>query len=325
MQNSLLSVIVPYYDETPEDMAPLLSSLNGQLAVDFSEIECILVNDGNNNVLPADFLKSFHNLTIRIILAKENRGCGAARQRGIDIAHGDYIMFCDADDILLNVHVLSGLLREIKLRHPEILVSSWFQELYDEAEGKYSYTIFEGTRPCMHGKVFSLLFLTENNIRFHDELREYEDTYFIILAFSHAKNVVYTPLASYVWRYSPNSITRRDGGAFYYNIPEYAKSIGFAFARIEESCPDQMILSAVKIAVHFFFTLHQRRWLVPGKSELLKTSEEAFRDMIKPYFKYFMQTTRDNLIEMYNNERRVTFANEIETETLFSWLDRLLG
>ena len=102
-----ISIIVPYYKESTEMLFPLLSSINNQLGIDFNKIEVLLVNDGANNRLPEEFLGMFNNLDIRTCCLMENRGPGVARQCGIEEAQGEYVMFCDADDVLHNVAVLA--------------------------------------------------------------------------------------------------------------------------------------------------------------------------------------------------------------------------
>ena len=87
MENKILSVIIPYFDETIEQIMPVLTSINNQVGVDFNAIECILVNDGNNNVLDPATLETICRVPHRVIMMEENRGPGVARQRKIGICH----------------------------------------------------------------------------------------------------------------------------------------------------------------------------------------------------------------------------------------------
>ena len=47
--HKFLSIIIPRYTETERDIFPLLSSIGGQVGVDFSAIEVIIVNDGRGS------------------------------------------------------------------------------------------------------------------------------------------------------------------------------------------------------------------------------------------------------------------------------------
>ncbi len=319
-----LSVIIPFYDETPEEIYPLLNSLNMQIGIDESRIEHILVNDGIHNTLPEDFLNRFDKLNLRIIYMDENRGPGVARQMGVDSAMGDYVTFCDADDVLQNVHVINSYLQGIDIYKPDVLASTWLNERYDEKEQKFSYIIHDSDETWLHGKLYNRAFLSLNDIRFHEKLRVHEDTYFNRLAFSLAKEAYKVVFTSYVWRSRPNSITRRNDSAYSFeSMPEFLYSLGLACEKLEEMCPDKVESLVVRTIIHTFFILHQRDWISPDKEKLLKKAESAFRDIINPLFHYYEQASPETVIALYNEERGPNFLKEIETETIADWLKRL--
>ncbi|MDR1663973.1 MAG: glycosyltransferase family 2 protein [Clostridiales bacterium] len=324
MQGILLSVIIPYYNETPEEIFPLLASLNSQVGVDFPRIECILVNDGNHNILPGAFLDIFKNLALRCIFTDENRGPGMARQTGLDAALGEYVMFCDADDLLHNVLVIESFIREVEQYHPEVIVSTWLMEIYDKAKGKFEYAIRDNEFTWMHGKAFNKAFLELKKIRFHEDLRVHEDAYFLRLVTVHATNVRKLALTSYVWKYRPISITRINEAAYTFNsMPAFAKSIGYACAQIEKHFPGQIRNIVLQTVMIFYFYTHQRCWLASEKTDLLRQAEESFSDMIKPYMRHYEDAPARLIASMYNEERARSFIGEVETETLTDWLKRV--
>ena len=62
------------------------------------EIEIICVDDGSvDGTLEA--LKEYENLDNVTVITQENAGAGAARNKGISYAKGEYLSFLDADDI----------------------------------------------------------------------------------------------------------------------------------------------------------------------------------------------------------------------------------
>ena len=96
----LLSVIIPRYKETEKELFPLLASVSTQAGIDFSDVEVIIASDGGGaGALDKNFLGLF-GMEIRQVSLAENKGPGVARQAGLDAARGEYVMFCDADDIL---------------------------------------------------------------------------------------------------------------------------------------------------------------------------------------------------------------------------------
>lgn len=94
MQNKLISVIVPIYN-TEKYLSKCLDSLLSQT---FKDIEIICINDGstdNSEQILKDFAQKDNRI---IVLSQENLKQGAARNRGLDIAKGEYITFVDSDD-----------------------------------------------------------------------------------------------------------------------------------------------------------------------------------------------------------------------------------
>ena len=91
-----ISVIIPVYNV--EDY--LKDCLDSIISQSFDDIEIICVDDGSED-LSLDILKSYQKQDSRIkIITQENKGPGAARNRGLDISNGEYIYFMDSDDYL---------------------------------------------------------------------------------------------------------------------------------------------------------------------------------------------------------------------------------
>ena len=95
MPYPLISVIVPIYNVAPY-LRKCLDSLKNQT---MKEIEVICIDDGSTDGSGeiAEEYKSDEWPIFRIIHT-ENRGLSAARNRGIDEAKADWLMFVDSDD-----------------------------------------------------------------------------------------------------------------------------------------------------------------------------------------------------------------------------------
>lgn len=90
-----ISIIVPVYN-TSERLEACLDSI---LAQEFRDFELILVDDGSSDRSPEICRRYRDREPDRItFLSGPNRGVSSARNRGIDIARGDWIAFCDSDD-----------------------------------------------------------------------------------------------------------------------------------------------------------------------------------------------------------------------------------
>ena len=91
-----ISVIVPVY-KVEEYVKPCINSI---LAQSFTDFELILVDDGSPDQCGV-ICDSFAEKDSRIIVIhKENGGLSDARNKGIDIAKGEYLTFIDSDDLI---------------------------------------------------------------------------------------------------------------------------------------------------------------------------------------------------------------------------------
>lgn len=90
----LISVIVPIYNTDKY----LQKCINSVLEQDYRNIELILINDGSTDK-SGDICDNFRKKDNRVIVFHEsNKGAASARNKGLDNASGDFIMFLDSDD-----------------------------------------------------------------------------------------------------------------------------------------------------------------------------------------------------------------------------------
>ena len=91
-----VSVIIPIYNVEKY----LIECLNSVSTQTLKDIEIICVNDGSSDDSLL-IIEAFAEIDRRFyILNQKNKGAGAARNRGIEFAQGDYIYFMDGDDYL---------------------------------------------------------------------------------------------------------------------------------------------------------------------------------------------------------------------------------
>lgn len=90
------SVIVPSYNSE----AFIASCIESILAQTMPDFECIIVNDGSTD----GTLKECERLAERDgrirVESQSRKGPGAARNRGIELARGEFIQYVDSDDLL---------------------------------------------------------------------------------------------------------------------------------------------------------------------------------------------------------------------------------
>ncbi|HIY14355.1 MAG TPA: glycosyltransferase [Candidatus Alistipes cottocaccae] len=92
--NPKVSVIIPVYNVERF----LTRCLDSVVAQTLREIEIICVNDGSPD-RSIDILNRYAVQDDRVrVISQENRGLGGARNRGVDAAAGEYVLFVDSDD-----------------------------------------------------------------------------------------------------------------------------------------------------------------------------------------------------------------------------------
>lgn len=93
-----VSVIVPVYN-TEKYLPRCIDSI---LAQTFTDFELILINDGssdNSGAICDEYAAKDKRITV---IHKENGGVSSARNKGIEIAQGEWIAFVDSDDYIAN-------------------------------------------------------------------------------------------------------------------------------------------------------------------------------------------------------------------------------
>ena len=98
-RNATISVVIPVYNVGMS----LYRCLDSILMQSFRNFECILINDGSTDD-SGRICEELADKDSRIrVFHQENRGPSAARNYGLSLAKGDYVIFQDSDDYLLDV------------------------------------------------------------------------------------------------------------------------------------------------------------------------------------------------------------------------------
>ena len=117
-----VSVVIPVYNGAPF-LASAVASVRAQ-SVAVAEI--VVVDDGSTDAT-AEVAKG---LGVSY-LCQANQGPGAARNRGVTVATGEWIAFLDADDVWVGEKLARQL--EYLAGHPEVVLVSGDMAEVDEA------------------------------------------------------------------------------------------------------------------------------------------------------------------------------------------------
>lgn len=90
----MVSVIIPIYNTA----ASIERCVNSLLRITSENLELILIDDGSQDNSLAICRSLAQEDSRIIVLSQLNEGASSARNRGLDIARGEYVMFVDSDD-----------------------------------------------------------------------------------------------------------------------------------------------------------------------------------------------------------------------------------
>ena len=117
MEKPLISFIITYYNEPLYLLCECIDSIT-VLTLTSDEREIIVVDDGSDES-PVETLKQFGDAITYI--RQKHMGLSEARNRGLQMATGEYIQFIDADDVI-NIHPYEYCLNTAETKSPEMVV-----------------------------------------------------------------------------------------------------------------------------------------------------------------------------------------------------------
>lgn len=129
-----ISIIIPAYNVS----LYIKECVESVCKQSYKNLEIIIVDDGStDNTL--EILKEMKKNDLRInLIHKENGGLSSARNAGLKIATGDYIMFLDSDD-WLESDCCQDTITKIKENNADLVFFDYFKEYENNMVKHYSY------------------------------------------------------------------------------------------------------------------------------------------------------------------------------------------
>lgn len=174
-----LSIIIPYYN-TFELTCNLIESLKVQLQYG---VEIIVIDDGCNEY----GLDIYDEDGVITILHKENGGVSSARNKGIELARGEYIAFVDSDDMVMTNYV-DELVSLIDRCNEDIIIFNWLDINKSEVN-----------RYPQNCAVWKAIYKKSILPRFDETLKAREDYYFQLELKKHDYSMLYYDKVLYVY------------------------------------------------------------------------------------------------------------------------------
>lgn len=256
-----ISVIIPVFN-VEKYLTECLKSIVNQT---FKDIEIICVNDGStDNSL--SILNNFasNNRCIKII-NQENKGAGAARNRGMRDATGEYLYFLDSDDFVstkflekmynkitktgsdicicknFNLDMNTSAQKPVFNENPHFFSLKSLKNLYskDKIFNKYnsSNDLFQLCNIPPYTKLYRHDFIKQNNIKFQ-EIRTCNDVFFNFYSLACANSIVIINEKLVVHRFGHDSLSK--------NRAKSIECILLAFSELENALKDKCMFTPLR-------------------------------------------------------------------------------
>ena len=319
------SILIPHYDEGFEIIKPLLDSIAIQQNIDFSTLEVVIADDAKGRPLSKSRMNGYrYPFTIRYTQA-EIPGVSAARNAALDAAQGDYVMFCDADDMFCNVCGLWIIYREIDNGGFDSLVSTFIEEtrLPDKS---VNYINHSTDSTFVHGKVHRRQYLLDNKIRWNNNLTIHEDSFFNIQCQNLSTNVKFCSTPFYLWKWRDNSVCRHDPK---YILKTYNNMIDSNDALLDEfikrGVMDKALIFCATLIFDAYYMMNKPEWINQENQEYRDKTEKRFAKYFKKRKELWDTLTPQDKVQISNiiRSRTVMEGMMMEAVTIDTWLKHI--
>ncbi|MCW9130896.1 glycosyltransferase [Bacillus paramycoides] len=270
-----VSVIIPVYN-AEKYITQCIESLLSQT---LQECEFIFVNDGSKDT-SRQILERYQKLDNRIKLVNQkNQGVSIARNKGLQIAIGEYIGFVDADDYI-EPDMYEILYNSAKQSNCDVVISNFKWEIKrHKIITKYSfpvdivlktdyieqdllpYFLKEDNLNTVCNKIYRNNLIKEKKVEFPEKVVLGEDGMFNIQFFSNATSVKYIDYTGYHYREVVGSATKNISEKDYFKraVEVYTMELPKIYTdKIDNVRMSQLksikFINSVMSYIHIYFT-----------------------------------------------------------------------
>lgn len=220
-----VSIVIPAYN-CEYTLGRALDSIINQ---DYSNIEVIVVDDGSKDGT-YEVINSYLKKDYRIkAIKQQNMGPSSARNKGIELATGDYFMFVDADDELER-NSLGTSVEMMKSYQCDLLIAATKKRV-SKSSGKIDENIVltnlmkysnnqdiwndilllmsKGIINSPWGKLYKRKIIVDNKLKMDIRLDMGEDLQFNLLYMEYIKSLVVVPKVLYIYNTQDSFLTHK--------------------------------------------------------------------------------------------------------------------
>lgn len=258
-----VSIIMPAYNVENT----IGRAIDSVLKQTYKEIELVIIDDGSTDKT-VDIIHHYKSRDSRIkYVTIQNSGVSIARNLGIEMASGDYLMFLDSDDFFSH-EAVSNLLK-ISIEHSADMVSGSYKKIEPDKEFDENTWLKAGvyTKDKLEKEIYPNLFsskslkdlvpltfctkiysselIKNNKIKFTPNIKIGEDNLFSIKCFLKTNKFIYVPnnhFYNYVTNY--NSVTNN----YIKNCWEDQKEYLFELEKLSKQNPEYNLIQQIPYA-----------------------------------------------------------------------------
>lgn len=257
MENKKVSVVVPIYNV--EDY--LNKCVNTIVNQTYKNLEIILVDDGakdNSGALCDKWAEKDDRIKV---VHKENGGLSSARNAGMDVATGDYIMFEDSDD-WLEVELIEKCVERITKDSSDLVIFG-YKKVDEQGENLGEFTfgnntinkedltdqlfqrIVEMSFGYAWNKLYDFNVIKKSGLKNDSSIIDREDLVFNMQMLSHWNKISYLEFAGYNYLQRATSLLHNSNLARLKNIRPFCEkmhSIKFGNSESEKKVYNMNVL-----------------------------------------------------------------------------------
>lgn len=292
----MVSVVVPVYNGE-KYLRECIDSICNQ---SYKELEIIIINDGSNDST-SKIAKQISNEDNRIIyMEHQNKGVSFSRNRGIDLATGEYIVFVDCDDTIEKEYI-ELLLNKITKNNLDIVTCGYIDisiygtiKLNDFYRGNSILTkdefinnIFKGVGGTLWGKIFRAEIIKKNKIKLNNNIFMCEDMLFVLQYAMQSKGFGAIEQSLYNYnRKNENSVSSKINFKYFNNLVDVMKEIEKI---LNENKYDRQFIDYIlserikKLSLSFSIMQHDKRHRYSRKEKIDNINFIFENDYFKKY------------------------------------------
>ncbi|MDR1254189.1 MAG: glycosyltransferase [Oscillospiraceae bacterium] len=213
-----ISIVIPVYNAHKTVDRCIMSARQQTLP----DIEIICVNDGSTDASRTCLEKHAKEDPRIKVVNKTNGGASSARNTGLELATGEFIAFIDSDDWVDEEAFERAYRMAIEHRADVVTFGAWCTEIdtgkewywgpkknyYFPGNGVISFLDPDGYYSVIWNKIFRTDLIKTNRIRFRTDMRNKEDTVFVLDVIPYVKNAVSLHDAFYHQQRSPMGLNK---------------------------------------------------------------------------------------------------------------------